>query len=168
METKKESKKLRTNHSGDIIDTSRSYTEITITKSQNEEDNMEEVVSNETSARLNVHVTSTINNTKAVRTWWNNEKKKIENRVKTGGNRGYKNTQRGSVHAAEELRNRVVKECKEKKRIDKEVHVYREGIGRGRSMVVEERRKGGRKVRSVSDATKQAHNGCRRKKVRRV
>jgi small subunit ribosomal protein S11 len=48
------------------------------------------------------------------------------------------------------------------------VNVLRRGMGRGRGVVLTELSKAGLKILTVSDATKDPHNGCRRKKQRRV
>jgi ribosomal protein S11 len=112
-------------------------------------------------------VTATINNTKVVRTWYDHEKGKRINRVKTAGSRGYKNAKRGTVYAAQERGAYVVKTYG-KEREGKGIHLHRRGMGVGRAVRLTELEKGGRKRRTVSDATKDAHNGCRRKKQRRI
>jgi len=140
-------------------------------------------------------VTSTINNTKVVITWYDRQQGKRVNRVKTAGSIGFKNAKRGTVYAAQEViadsakayRERMNevnrksgevntrsvgsggKNRKGKKRVGR--HVLRRGMGRGRAVVLSELAKftpQGLEVLSVSDATKDPHNGCRRKKARRV
>jgi ribosomal protein S11 len=112
-------------------------------------------------------VTCTMNNTKVVRTWYDAEKGKRVNRVKTAGCRGYQNAKRGTVYAAQEVMAEVAKSYLAENRPNG-IHVLRRGMGRGRAVVLNELAKGGRKILTVSDATKDAHNGCRRKKQRRV
>ena len=112
-------------------------------------------------------VTASINNTKVVRTWYDQEKGKRRNRVKTAGSRGYKNAKRGTVYAAQERGAYVVKTYG-KEREGKGIHLQRRGMGVGRAVRLTELEKGGRKIVTVSDATKDAHNGCRRKKQRRI
>lgn len=114
-------------------------------------------------------VTCTMNNTKAVRTWYDKEEGKRVNRVKTAGSRGYKNAKRGTGYAGQEVVGEVAREYRGKKKGGR--NVVRRGMGRGRGVVLTERGKyegRGRKVRTVSDGTKDAHNGCIRKKKRRV
>jgi ribosomal protein S11 len=121
-------------------------------------------------------VTCTRNNTKVVRTWYDQEKGNRVNRVKTAGARGYPNAKRGTVYAAQEvmadvgksLRGRESKRTKGQTPSTPGVHVLRRGMGRGRRVVLTELAKAGVKVLTVSDATKDPHNGCRRKKARRV
>jgi len=91
------------------------------------------------------------------------------NLVKTAGCRGYQNAKRGTVYAAQEVRADVAKKYMAQQGSQpKGVHVLRRGMGRGRGVVLNELSKGGVKILTVSDATKDAHNGCRRKKPRRV
>lgn len=115
-------------------------------------------------------VTCTMNNTKVVRTWYDPEKGKRVNLVKTAGSRGYQNAKRGTVYAAQEVRADVAKTYLAGKQGSrtKGIHVLRRGMGRGRAVVLNELAKGGLKILTVSDASKDAHNGCRRKKQRRV
>lgn len=112
-------------------------------------------------------VTSTMNNTKVVRTWYDTKKGKRVNLVKTAGSIGYNNAKRGTVYAAQEVRGEVAKAYGVENRPNR-IHVLRRGIGRGRAVALKELEKGGFKILTVSDATKDAHNGCRRKKQRRV
>jgi len=115
-------------------------------------------------------VTCSMNNTKVVRSWYDSEKGKRVNRVKTAGARGYQNAKRGTVYAAQEVMGDVAKRFRERGKgsTTQGMHVIRRGMGRGRGVVLTELAKAGVKVLTVSDATKDPHNGCRRKKARRV
>jgi ribosomal protein S11 len=129
----------------------------------------------ENDSPVRCRVTSSINNTKVVRTWYDQEKGQRVNRVKTAGSLGYQNAKRGTVYAAQEVVAKVAKEYLDGfQKLGKEPkgrHVLRRGMGRGRAVVLNELSKFasfGLKILTVSDATKDAHNGCRRKKKRRV
>lgn len=116
-------------------------------------------------------VRSTVNNTKVVRTWYDEEKGRRVNLVKTGGRRGFVNSKRGSVYAAQEVRGSAGKAYMERwggKGTQPGVHVLRRGMGRGRVQALNELKKYGVEILTVSDATKDPHNGCRRKKQRRI
>lgn len=115
-------------------------------------------------------VRSSVNNTKVVITWYDEEKGRRVHVVKTGGRRGYVNAKRGSIYVAQEVRGNVGKRYREAWKGKKVpgVHVLRRGMGRGRIQARNELKKVGVEIRTVSDATKDPHNGCRRKKKRRV
>lgn len=115
-------------------------------------------------------VRSTVNNTKVVRSWYDEEKGRRVNVVKTAGRRGFVNSKRGSVYAAQEVRGKAGKEYMERwaGKTQPGVHVLRRGMGRGRIQALSELKKVGVEILTVSDATKDAHNGCRRKKERRI
>lgn len=120
-------------------------------------------------------VSSSPNNTKVVRTWYDEEKGRRVNQVKTAGMRGFQNTKRGSAYAAQEVRAAAAKAYAEKTGKGGEspegkpgVHVRRRGMGRGRVNARTELKKAGLEILTVSDATKDPHNGCRRKKKRRI
>jgi len=129
----------------------------------------------EQDSSVRCRVTSTMNNTKVVRTWYDQEKGKRVNRVKTAGSLGYQNAKRGTVYAAQEVVADVAQKYldgfQKSGKQPKGRHLLRRGIGRGRAVVLNELSKfapQGLKILTVSDATKDAHNGCRRKKKRRV
>lgn len=115
-------------------------------------------------------VRSTVNNTKVVRSWYDEEKGRRVNLVKTGGRRGFVNSKRGSVYAAQEVRGQAGKTYLERwgGKTAPGVHVLRRGMGRGRVQALNELKKVGVEILTVSDGTKDGHNGCRRKKQRRV
>jgi len=119
---------------------------------------------------VSCRVRSTVNNTKVVRTWYDQEKGRRVNVVKTGGRRGFVNSKRGSVYAAQEVRAQAGKAYRERwsGKSQPGVHVCRRGMGRGRIQALNELKKVGVEILTVSDATKDAHNGCRRKKKRRI
>ena len=116
-------------------------------------------------------VTSGVNNTKVVRTGYEKETGRRVNRVRTAGKRGYVNTKRGSRYAAQEVRAQAGKVYQERWGKDGKkvgLHVRRRGMGKGRIQALSEFKKAGRVIQTVSDATKDPHNGCRRKKRRRL
>lgn len=115
-------------------------------------------------------VRSTVNNTKVVRTWYDEEKGRRVNLIRTAGMRGFVNSKRSSVYAAQEVRASAGKAYMERwggKPVPG-IHVLRRGMGRGRVQALTELKKLGLERLTVSDATKDPHNGCRRKKRRRI
>lgn len=110
-------------------------------------------------------VTCGMNNTKVVRTWV--DQGKVRNVVKTAGSVGYQNAKRGTVYAAQTLMTKVAKEYREQ-RPGKGIHLRRRGMGKSRGRMRKALEKTGRWRLTVSDATKDPHNGCRRKKTRRI
>jgi small subunit ribosomal protein S11 len=112
-------------------------------------------------------VTCGMNNTKVVRTWYDSASGKVRNRVKTAGAVGYPNAKRGTVYAAQTLVAKVAKEYRER-RPGKGIHLRRRGMGKSRGSIRKALEKTGRRRLTVSDATKDPHNGCRRKKARRI
>jgi small subunit ribosomal protein S11 len=117
-------------------------------------------------------VRSSVNNTKVVRTWYDQTKGRRVNRVKTAGMRGFMNSKRGSVYAGQEVRASAGKAYVEAQSQGgwkpAGVHVLRRGMGRVRTQALNELKKAGLEILTVSDATKDPHNGCRRKKKRRI
>lgn len=85
----------------------------------------------------------------------------------TAGSRGYSNTKRGSTLAAQEVRREAGKEVLGLGKGNR-VHRRRRGIGRGRVQAIGELEGRGIQLVTVSDRTKNPHNGCRRKKARRI
>ena len=126
--------------------------------------------------RVRGRVSSSPNNTKVVRSWYDPKTKRRVNRVKTAGERGYGNTKRGSTLAAQEVRRSAGKECRERRekargkarKTPPRRHRSMRGMGRGRIQAIPYLEKSGRKIVTVSDMTKNPHNGCRRKKKRRI
>jgi len=110
-------------------------------------------------------VTCGVNNTKVVRTWV--DRGRVRNVVKTAGTVGYHNAKRGTVYAAQTLRTKVAKEYREANP-GKGIHLRRRGMGKSRGSRRKAAEKAGRWRLTVSDATKDPHNGCRRKKARRI
>jgi small subunit ribosomal protein S11 len=114
-------------------------------------------------------VTSTVNNTKVGFTWYDGEKGRRVHLGKTAGGRGFANAKRGSLYAAQEVRAQAGKAYLEARGPKpRGVHVLRRGRGRGRTQALNELKKLGVEILTVSDATKDPHNGCRRKKKRRI
>lgn len=88
--------------------------------------------------------------------------------VKSAGNRGYKSIRhRGTDYAARKVVGRARKKCTERVKGKVGVHVRREGTGKGSKARRQRVSKNKMKVRSVSDRTREAHNGCKGKKARR-
>jgi ribosomal protein S11 len=87
----------------------------------------------------------------------------------SAGMGGYKSVrQRGTDYAARKVLWRAIKKVKKRMGRGKSlprVHVRREGSGKGSQSVKKTRRRWG--VRSISDRTREAHNGCKGKKQRR-
>lgn len=131
-------------------------------------DKVESGMMNESDARCRVIASS--NNTKVVRRWYDEREKRHKIASKTAGERGYKNAKRGTVYAAQETAAYIVKMygSRGKVRDGKGIHVRRYGMGQGRAGALSELEKGTWVIRSVSDGTKDPHNGCRRKKKRRI
>ena len=87
--------------------------------------------------------------------------------VKTAGSRGYKGIRhRGTDYAAKKLRGRVLEKGKSRQGLEG-IHIRREGKGKGGKARKQRLVKTGRNVRSRSDTTREAHNGCKGKKARR-
>jgi len=108
--------------------------------------------------------TCTENNTHVTLMWQDGDKQyKLH---KSGGNQGYKGAKRGRPHTAETISYQRGKEARQH-HVDG-VHVVLSGVGRGRNRVRKGLMASKLRVRSVSDATPEPHNGCRSKKVRRV
>tara|TARA_B100000780_G_scaffold223813_1_gene162969 strand:+ start:232 stop:648 length:417 start_codon:yes stop_codon:yes gene_type:complete len=84
----------------------------------------------------------------------------------SGGIVGFKGSRRSSAYAAQ----RAAGKAGRKARILgwTNVNLYLKGIGKGRYTVMKGLRSSGIKVRSVTDITPLAHNGCRPPKKRRV
>lgn len=129
-------------------------------------------------------VSSEATNTKVVRTWKEGRGQRgttgsssaagkevpvrRQNVVKSAGDRGYKNMRhRGTDYAARKVVGRARKQCKRKVKGKVGVHVRREGTGKGSKARRKRVTQKNRKLRSVSDRTREAHNGCKGKKARR-
>jgi small subunit ribosomal protein S11 len=125
---------------------------------------------NQRQAVVTRRVRSTVNNTKVVRTWYDGKEGRRRNEVTTAGQRGFVNTKRSTVYAAQETRLRAGKRYLDRWEGGGQpgVHVRRRGMGRGRVQALTQLKKRGVEILTVSDATKDPHNGCRRKKRRRI
>jgi len=117
-------------------------------------------------------VRSTVNNTKVITSWYETKLGRRVNEVTTAGHRGFVNTKRSTVYAAQETRARAGKRYRDRWTSgglgQPGVHVRRRGMGRGRVQALTQLKKLGVEILTVSDATKDPHNGCRRKKRRRI
>lgn len=88
--------------------------------------------------------------------------------VKSAGNRGYKSIRhRGTDYAARKVVGRARKKCAGRVKGKVGVHVRREGTGKGSKARRKRVSMHKMKLRSVSDRTREAHNGCKGKKARR-
>jgi ribosomal protein S11 len=163
-----------------------SYTGISETRMTNHDYNRQ--IRNRSRTAVTCRVTSTSNNTKAVMTWYTSKPtstlplpggvtgstKNIKriSLIKTAGSMGYNNAKRGTVYAAQEVIAKLSKLYFEKENkqgnIQTGIHLKLRGMGRSRSVVSSELTKAGFTRLTVSDATKDAHNGCRRKAKRRI
>lgn len=97
-----------------------------------------------------------------------------QNVVKSAGNRGYKSVRhRGTDYAARKVVGRARKLCKRARKRERPgkdrrgVHLRREGTGKGSKARRKRVKEHKRKLMSVSDRTREAHNGCKGKKARR-
>lgn len=95
-----------------------------------------------------------------------------QNVVRSAGNRGYKSVRhRGTDYAARKVVGRARKLCKRSRKQEMAgkvgVHLRREGTGKGSKARRKRVKEHKRKLRSVSDKTREAHNGCKGKKARR-
>jgi ribosomal protein S11 len=118
-------------------------------------------------------VTCGLNNTQVVRTWYDTNGGRLRSLVKTAGGVGYHNAKRATAHAANVLVATAVKEYADVRKqspadANMGVHLRRRGMGKSRGSVLMALEKAGRTRLTVSDATKDAHNGCRRPKERRI
>lgn len=88
--------------------------------------------------------------------------------VKSAGNRGYKSIRhRGTDYAARKVVGRARKKSTGRVKGKVGVHVRREGTGKGSKARRKRVSMHKMKLRSVSDRTREAHNGCKGKKARR-
>jgi ribosomal protein S11 len=98
----------------------------------------------------------------------NGRARKRKSVVKSAGNRGYKSIRhRGTDYAARKVVGRARKKCTSRVKGKVGVHVRREGTGKGSKARRKRVSINKMKLRSVSDRTREAHNGCKGKKARR-
>ena len=84
----------------------------------------------------------------------------------SAGSSGFKGTRKSTPYAAQISAEKAVEKAKvyglEK------VHIYVKGVGNGRDQAIRGLVSAGLEILSISDMTPVPHNGCRKKKARRV
>lgn len=85
----------------------------------------------------------------------------------TGGTAGFKGAREATPYAAQITAEQAVEKAKTLHGL-KEVDVYIKGIGVGREQAIRGIISGGVELRAIFDITPVPHNGCRKKKQRRM
>lgn len=85
----------------------------------------------------------------------------------TGGSAGFKWARESTPYAAQITSEKAVAQAKTLHGLQ-EVDVYIKGIGVGREQAIRGLISGGVELKSIFDITPVPHNGCRKKKVRRM
>ncbi len=85
----------------------------------------------------------------------------------TGGSVGFKGARESTPYAAQMTSEQAVQKAKTLHGLEV-VDVYIKGIGVGREQAIRGLISGGVDLRSIFDVTPVPHNGCRKKKVRRM
>lgn len=85
----------------------------------------------------------------------------------TGGSAGFKGAREATPYAAQVVAEQAVEKAKTLHGL-KEVDVFLKGIGVGREQAVRGLISGGVELRAIFDITPVPHNGCRKKKMRRM
>ncbi|QFR38685.1 30S ribosomal protein S11 [Candidatus Gracilibacteria bacterium 28_42_T64] len=85
----------------------------------------------------------------------------------TGGSAGFKGARESTPYAAQITAEQAVKKAKTLHSIES-VDVYVKGIGIGREQAIRGIISGGVELKSIFDITPIPHNGCRKKKVRKL
>lgn len=85
----------------------------------------------------------------------------------SGGSAGFKGARESTPYAAQITSEQAVEKAKTLHGL-KEVDVYIKGIGVGREQAIRGLISGGVELRGIFDITPVPHNGCRKKKVRRM
>lgn len=85
----------------------------------------------------------------------------------SGGSAGFKGARESTPYAAQITSEQAVEKAKTLHGL-KEVDVYVKGIGVGREQAIRGLISGGVELRGIFDITPVPHNGCRKKKVRRM
>lgn len=84
----------------------------------------------------------------------------------SSGSSGFKGTRKSTPYAAQVAAEKAVEKAKVYGL--QKVHVYVKGVGSGREQAVRGLASSGLEIISISDVTPIPHNGCRKKKARRV
>lgn len=85
----------------------------------------------------------------------------------SGGSAGFKGAREATPYAAQMVAQQAVENAKTLHGLET-VDVYLKGIGVGREQAVRGLISGGVELRAIYDITPVPHNGCRKKKVRRM
>ena len=85
----------------------------------------------------------------------------------SGGSAGFKGARESTPYAAQITSEQAVEKAKQLHGLEI-VDVYVKGIGVGREQAIRGLISGGVELRSIFDVTPIPHNGCRKKKVRRM
>ncbi|MAG11339.1 MAG: 30S ribosomal protein S11 [Parcubacteria group bacterium] len=84
----------------------------------------------------------------------------------SAGGCGFRGPKKATPYAANVTTRVLVEKCK--KFNVKEAHVFVKGVGSGRESAIRSIHSGGINVLSIKDVTPIPHNGCRRRKPRRI
>lgn len=84
----------------------------------------------------------------------------------TSGSSGFKGTRKATPYAAQVAAEKVAEKAKGFGM--ERVHIFIQGVGAGREQAIRGLHAGGLNIESLTDTTPIPHNGCRRKKRRRV
>lgn len=85
----------------------------------------------------------------------------------TGGSAGFKGARESTPYAAQMTSEQAIEKAKTLHGLET-VDVYIKGIGVGREQAIRGLISGGVELRGIFDITPVPHNGCRKKKVRRM
>ena len=85
----------------------------------------------------------------------------------SGGSAGFKGSRESTPYAAQMVSEQAVEKAKNLHGLEM-VDVYVKGIGVGREQAIRGLISGGVELRAIFDITPVPHNGCRKKKVRRM
>jgi small subunit ribosomal protein S11 len=85
----------------------------------------------------------------------------------TGGSAGFKGARESTPYAAQITSEQAIEKAKTLHGLE-EVDVYVKGIGVGREQAIRGLISGGVELRAIFDITPVPHNGCKKKKVRRM
>lgn len=85
----------------------------------------------------------------------------------SGGSAGFKGARESTPYAAQMVSEQAIEKAKQLHSLET-VDVYVKGIGVGREQAIRGLISGGVELRSIFDITPIPHNGCRKKKVRRM
>ena len=85
----------------------------------------------------------------------------------TGGSAGFKGARESTPYAAQVTAEQAIEKAKTLHSIES-VDVYVKGIGIGREQAIRGLLSGGVELKAIFDITPVPHNGCRKKKVRKL